>query len=55
MSVTTAKVAGMGRLLSVPPPRDADGIYPQTLYPPHVSGADEICCICGVQASASMA
>ena len=37
-----------------PPPRDADGIFPHTLYALHTAGADEIFCIGGVQAMASM-
>jgi sulfopropanediol 3-dehydrogenase len=55
MSVATAKVAGVGHVIGAAPPRDAAGIYPQTLYALHASGADEIYCIGGVQALASMA
>jgi sulfopropanediol 3-dehydrogenase len=55
MSVGTAKVAGVGRIISAAPPRGPDGIYPQTLYALHTSGADEIYCIGGVQAMAAMA
>jgi sulfopropanediol 3-dehydrogenase len=55
MSVGTAKVAGVGRIIGAAPPRGADGIYPQTLYALHHSGADEIFCIGGVQAMAAMA
>jgi sulfopropanediol 3-dehydrogenase len=55
MSVGTAKVAGVGRIVGAAPPRGADGIYPQTLYALHHSGADEIYCIGGVQAMAAMA
>ncbi|GIX08870.1 histidinol dehydrogenase [Elioraea sp.] len=55
MSVATAKVAGVGHVIGAAPPRDAEGIYPQTLYALHRSGADEIYCIGGVQALASMA
>jgi sulfopropanediol 3-dehydrogenase len=55
MSVATAKVAGVGHIIGAAPPRDAEGIYPQTLYALHRSGADEIYCIGGVQALASMA
>ena len=32
MSVGTAKVAGVGRIIGAAPPRGPDGIYPQTLY-----------------------
>lgn len=55
MSVGTAKVAGVGRIIAAAPPRGPDGIYPQTLYALHHSGADEIYCIGGVQAMAAMA
>jgi sulfopropanediol 3-dehydrogenase len=55
MSVATAKVAGVGHVIGAAPPRDAEGIYPQTLYALHASGADEIYCIGGVQALAAMA
>ncbi|HRD74435.1 MAG TPA: histidinol dehydrogenase [Hyphomicrobiaceae bacterium] len=55
MSVGTAKVAGVGRIVACAPPRGPDGIYPQTLYALHYSGADEIYCLGGVQAMASMA
>ena len=55
MSVATARVAGVGHVIGAAPPRDAEGIYPQTLYALHASGADEIYCIGGVQALAAMA
>ncbi|MFM9942073.1 MAG: histidinol dehydrogenase [Hyphomicrobiaceae bacterium] len=55
MSVGTAKTAGVGRIVSCAPPRGPDGIYPQTLYAQHRSGADEIYCLGGVQAMAAMA
>ena len=55
MSVGTAKVAGVGHIVGCAPPRGADGIYPQTLYALAQSGADEIYCLGGVQAMASMA
>jgi sulfopropanediol 3-dehydrogenase len=55
MSVGTAKVAGVGKIVACAPPRGPDGIYPQTLYALHTSGADEIYCLGGVQAMASMA
>ena len=55
MSVGTAKVAGVGRIVSCAPPRGPDGIYPQTLYAQVMSGADEIYCLGGVQAMAAMA
>ncbi|MDX2157179.1 MAG: histidinol dehydrogenase [Hyphomicrobiaceae bacterium] len=55
MSVGTAKVAGVGHITGCAPPRGADGIYPQTLYALHRSGADEIYCLGGAQALAAMA
>ena len=55
MSVGTAKVAGVGHIVGCAPPRGPDGIYPQTLYALAQSGADEIYCLGGVQAMASMA
>ena len=55
MSVGTARVAGVGHIVACAPPRGADGIYPQTLYALSQSGADEIYCLGGVQAMASMA
>ncbi|MBY0339057.1 MAG: histidinol dehydrogenase [Acetobacteraceae bacterium] len=55
MSVATAKVAGVGHVIGAAPPREGAGIYPQTLHALHASGADEIYCIGGVQALASMA
>jgi sulfopropanediol 3-dehydrogenase len=55
MSVGTAKVAGVGRIVSCAPPRGPDGIYPQTLYAQVMSGVDEVYCLGGVQAMAAMA
>ncbi len=55
MSAGTAKVAGVGHIVGCAPPRGQDGIYPQTLYALAQSGADEIFCLGGVQAMASMA
>ncbi len=55
MSVGTAKVAGVGHITGCAPPRGADGIYPQTLYALHRSGADEIYTLGGAQALAAMA
>jgi sulfopropanediol 3-dehydrogenase len=54
MSVGTAKIADVGHIIGCAPPRDADGIFPHTLYALHTAGADEIFCIGGVQAMASM-
>lgn len=55
MSVGTAKVAGVDKVVGCAPPRDEDGIYGPTLYGLNAVGADEIYCIGGIQAMASMA
>ncbi len=55
MSVATARVAGVDHIVGCAPPRDAEGIFPPTLYALHASGADEIYALGGVQALASMA
>ena len=55
MSVGTARVAGVQRIVACAPPRDANGMYPHTLYALHASGADEIYHLGGVQAFAAMA
>jgi sulfopropanediol 3-dehydrogenase len=54
MSVGTAKTAGVGYVTACAPPRDANGMYPYTLYALHAAGADEIFNLGGVQAMASM-
>ena len=61
MSITTAKVAGVSRVVACSPPSPAGlagphrGIYPATLYAMVVAGADEILCLGGVQALGAMA
>lgn len=55
MSVGTARVAGVQRIVACAPPRDASGMYPHTLYALHAAGADEIYHLGGVQAFAAMA
>jgi sulfopropanediol 3-dehydrogenase len=55
MSVLTAKVAGVQRVIACAPPRAGQGIYPPTLHAIATSGTDEIYCIGGVQALAAMA
>ncbi|MBI3028084.1 MAG: histidinol dehydrogenase [Candidatus Rokubacteria bacterium] len=56
MSIVTAKVAGVSRLVACSPPvADGRGIYPATLYAMTSAGADEIYCLGGVQALAAMA
>jgi hypothetical protein len=54
MSVGTAKTAGVSYVTACAPPRDAEGMYPYTLYALHAAGADEIYNLGGVQAMASM-
>jgi sulfopropanediol 3-dehydrogenase len=54
MSVVTAKVAGVKRIVSVAPPYQ--GVpNPAIVVAMHMAGADEIYCIGGVQAVAAMA
>ena len=59
MSIVTAKVAGVGRVVAcsppTPPDRDERGIYSATLYAMVAAGADEIYCLGGVQALGAMA
>jgi histidinol dehydrogenase len=55
MSVGTARVAGCESIVGCAPPRDANGMYPYTLYALHASGANEIYNLGGVQAMAAMA
>jgi sulfopropanediol 3-dehydrogenase len=54
MSVGTAKAAGVDHITACAPPRDANGIYPHTLYALHAAGADEIYNLGGAQAMAAM-
>ncbi|MCU0493371.1 MAG: histidinol dehydrogenase [Chloroflexaceae bacterium] len=55
MSILTAKVAGVERVIACAPPQNGQGIHPPTLHAIASSGADEIYCIGGVQALAAMA
>ena len=55
MSVATALVAGVERIVACSPPRGPEGIYPPTLYALHTAGAHEIYNLGGIQAFASMA
>ena len=61
MSITTAKVAGVGRVIACSPPspvtaaNPAGGIYPATLYAMVAAGVDDVYCIGGVQALGAMA
>jgi len=55
MSIATAKAAGVPHVTACAPPKGADGIDQPTLYAMHMAGADQILCLGGVQAIASMA
>jgi sulfopropanediol 3-dehydrogenase len=56
MTVVTARVAGVRRVVAAAPPRrGTGGIHPPQLHAMHTSGADEILCLGGVQALAAMA
>ncbi|MGH8926909.1 MAG: histidinol dehydrogenase [Acidimicrobiia bacterium] len=55
MTVGTAEVAGVRRIVGAAPPRDANGMHPPQLWAMHAAGATEIFCIGGVQALAAMA
>ena len=54
MSVATAKVAGVRRVVAVTPPTDGQP-YPATVATMHLAGADEIYIMGGVQALAALA
>ena len=55
MTVATAKVAGVPRVVAAAPPRDELGMYRPQLWAMVESGAEEIFCVGGVQALAGMA
>jgi sulfopropanediol 3-dehydrogenase len=55
MTVATAKVAGVHRVVAAAPPRDHLGMHRPQLWAMVESGADEIFCVGGVQALAGMA
>ena len=55
MSVLTARVAGVGRIVSVSAPGGEYGVHAPTVYTMRLAGADEIYAIGGVQAMAAMA
>ncbi|MCO5092723.1 histidinol dehydrogenase [Bosea sp. (in: a-proteobacteria)] len=54
MSVITAKVAGVGRIMTCAPPHQGKPA-PAIVAAQHLAGADEIYCLGGVQAVAAMA
>ncbi len=55
MTVATAKVAEVPRVLAAAPPRNEQGMHGPQLWAMVESGADEIFCVGGVQALAGMA
>ena len=55
MTAGTAEVAGVETIIGCAPPRDADGMYPQTLYALRASGAGALYSLGGAQALAAMA
>ena len=55
MSVTTAKVAGVGQIVACCPPRPGVGINPAVLYALDLCGADTILNLGGVQGVAALA
>ena len=55
MSVTTARVAGVDRVVACSPPRGKEGIHPATLYALDHCGADVILNLGGVQGIAALA
>ena len=55
MTVLVAKVAGVNRVVACAPPWQGKGIHPAMLHAISTSGADEIYCLGGVQALASLA
>ncbi len=55
MTVTTARVAGVGHIMACSPPRPGTGIPPAIVYAMDLCGADTILNMGGVQAVAAMA
>jgi sulfopropanediol 3-dehydrogenase len=55
MSILTAKVAGVQRVIACAAPYKGRGIYPAVLWSMNLAGADEIYCVGGVQALGMMA
>jgi sulfopropanediol 3-dehydrogenase len=54
MTVTTAKVAGCKHITACSPPRPGVGINPAIVFAAHISGADTIMAMGGVQGVAAM-
>jgi sulfopropanediol 3-dehydrogenase len=55
MTVVTPKVAGVDRVVATAPPRDGKGIFGPQLFTIDRCGADQVLCLGGVQALASLA
>jgi len=55
MSVTTAKVAGVGQVVACSPPRPDIGVNPAILYTLDLCGADTVLAMGGIQGIAAMA
>lgn len=55
MSVTTAKVAGVGEIVACSPPKPGEGVNPAILYTLDLCGADTVLALGGVQGVAAMA
>lgn len=55
MTIITPKVAGVKRIVACSPPVKGQGMWPATLYSMVAAGAEEIYCMGGVHALASMA
>lgn len=55
MTVTTARVAGVGHITACSPPRPGVGIHPAILYTLDLAGADVVLNLGGVQGVAAMA
>ena len=55
MTVVTPKVAGVDRVVATAPPRDGRGIFGPQLFTIDRCGADQVLCLGGVQALASLA
>jgi sulfopropanediol 3-dehydrogenase len=54
MTVTTAKVAGCDHITACSPPHPGVGVAPAIIYAAHISGADRILAMGGVQGVAAM-
>ncbi len=55
MTVTTARAAGVGQVVACSPPRGPAGLADEMIFAMRLAGADQILCMGGVQAMASLA